>query len=56
MKGQIMASLSALESVVRTGRLPFNLKFLIEGEEEIGSPSLGKWIMEHKDLLKSDFA
>jgi acetylornithine deacetylase/succinyl-diaminopimelate desuccinylase-like protein len=55
MKGQIMASLSAFESIVRTGHLPFNVKFLIEGEEEIGSPSLGKWITEHKDLLKSDF-
>lgn len=55
MKGQVMAALSALESVVRTGKLPVNVKFLLEGEEEIGSPSLGKWIVEHRDLLKSDF-
>ena len=55
MKGQVMASLNALESVVRTGKLPVNVKFLFEGEEEIGSPSLGKWIVEHKDLLKADF-
>lgn len=55
MKGQVMASLSALESIVSTGSLPVNVKFLIEGEEEIGSPSLGKWIVENKDLLKSDF-
>jgi acetylornithine deacetylase/succinyl-diaminopimelate desuccinylase-like protein len=55
MKGQVMAALSALESVARTGGLPVNLKFLLEGEEEIGSPSLDQWIVEHKDLLKSDF-
>jgi acetylornithine deacetylase/succinyl-diaminopimelate desuccinylase-like protein len=55
MKGQVMASLSALESVMQTGNLPINVKFLIEGEEEIGSPSLGAWIAENKDLLKSDF-
>lgn len=55
MKGQVMATLNALEAIVRTGSLPVNLKFLIEGEEEIGSPSLGKWIGENKELLKADF-
>jgi len=55
MKGQVMATLNALEAIVRTGSLPVNLKFLIEGEEEIGSPSLGKWIAANKDLLKADF-
>ncbi len=55
MKGQVMASLYAIEAAVRTGGLPINLKFLIEGEEEIGSPSLKKWIVENKDLLKADF-
>jgi acetylornithine deacetylase/succinyl-diaminopimelate desuccinylase-like protein len=55
MKGQVMAAFSALESVVKTGSLPFNVKFLIEGEEEIGSPSLKTWLVENKDLLKSDF-
>jgi acetylornithine deacetylase/succinyl-diaminopimelate desuccinylase-like protein len=54
MKGQVMAVLNALEAITQTGVLPVNLKFLIEGEEEIGSPSLGKFIAEHKDLLKSD--
>ncbi|HEX9028533.1 MAG TPA: M20/M25/M40 family metallo-hydrolase, partial [Anaerolineales bacterium] len=38
MKGQVTASLKALEALVRTGSLPINLKFMIEGEEEIGSP------------------
>jgi acetylornithine deacetylase/succinyl-diaminopimelate desuccinylase-like protein len=55
MKGQVMASLSALESIAATGIFPVNLKFLLEGEEEIGSPSLEKWIVEHRDLLKADF-
>jgi acetylornithine deacetylase/succinyl-diaminopimelate desuccinylase-like protein len=55
MKGQVMATLSALEAIVRTGDLPVNLKFLLEGEEEIGSPSLEAWLIENKELLKSDF-
>jgi acetylornithine deacetylase/succinyl-diaminopimelate desuccinylase-like protein len=55
MKGQVVAVLSALEAAAQTGGLPVNVKFLIEGEEEIGSPSLGQWIAEHQDLLKSDF-
>jgi acetylornithine deacetylase/succinyl-diaminopimelate desuccinylase-like protein len=56
MKGQVMAALKAVESVVRTGKLPVNIKFLIEGEEEIGSPNLGAFISGHKDLLACDFA
>ncbi len=55
MKGQVMASLSALEAIVRTGSLPVNVKFLIEGEEEIGSPSLAGWIPANKELLEADF-
>ncbi len=54
MKGQVMATLNALEAIAHAGTFPVNLKFLIEGEEEIGSPSLGKFIEENKDLLKSD--
>lgn len=56
MKGQVMASINALEAVTRTGKLPINVKFLIEGEEEIGSPSLAEFIASNKDLLLSDFA
>ena len=55
MKGQVMATLNALEAIVRTGGLPVNVKFLLEGEEEIGSPSLGKWIIQNQELLKADF-
>ena len=56
MKGQIAAVLCALESIRTFGKLPVNLKWLIEGEEEIGSPNLGAFISDQKDLLKSDFA
>lgn len=55
MKGQVMAVLSALEAVKETGSLPLNVKFLIEGEEEIGSPSLAKFIEQNKDRLEADF-
>lgn len=55
MKGQVMAVLSALEAVKETGGLPINVKFLIEGEEEIGSPSLAKFIAHNRDRLKADF-
>jgi acetylornithine deacetylase/succinyl-diaminopimelate desuccinylase-like protein len=54
-KSQIVAHLKAVESMVRTSGLPINLKYLIEGEEEVGSPSLGAFIAEHKDLLSCDF-
>jgi len=54
MKGQVMASLKAAEAAMHGG-LPINLKFLIEGEEEVGSPNLAPFIAEHKDLLTCDF-
>jgi acetylornithine deacetylase/succinyl-diaminopimelate desuccinylase-like protein len=56
MKGQVMASIAAIESIHETGQLPVNLVFLIEGEEEIGSPNLGDFIRDHKQQLESDFA
>jgi acetylornithine deacetylase/succinyl-diaminopimelate desuccinylase-like protein len=55
MKGQIIACFSAIESIRRTGKLPLNVKFLIEGEEEIGGSYLEKFIPEHKELLACDF-
>lgn len=54
MKGQIWALISALESIIKSAELPINIKFLIEGEEEIGSPSLDIFLYEQKVLLKSD--
>jgi acetylornithine deacetylase/succinyl-diaminopimelate desuccinylase-like protein len=56
MKGQVIATLSAVEAVQRSGPLPVNIKFIIEGEEEIGSPNLTPFLESHKDLLKCDFA
>ena len=56
MKGQVMATIKALESVLNAGELPINIKFLIEGEEEIGSPNLTEFISNNLDLLECDFA
>ncbi len=55
MKGQVLASMKAVESVTKAGGLPVNVKWLIEGEEEIGSEHLDAFIQSHKDLLKCDF-
>lgn len=56
MKGQVVACLKAIESLSTSGNLPVNVKFFIEGEEEIGSPNLAAFIIENKELLASDFA
>ncbi|MFA5444354.1 MAG: dipeptidase [Bacteroidales bacterium] len=53
-KGQSFMHVKAFEYLVSTGQLPCNVKFLIEGEEEIGSPSLGAWARENKELLACD--
>jgi acetylornithine deacetylase/succinyl-diaminopimelate desuccinylase-like protein len=44
----------ALETMIQTNTLTNNIKFCIEGEEEVGSPNLGKFVAQHKDLLKAD--
>ena len=53
-KGQGMMHIKAFESMVQTDSLPCNVKFMLEGEEEIGSPSLPQWCKENKDLVKAD--
>ncbi|MDD4426249.1 MAG: M20/M25/M40 family metallo-hydrolase, partial [Mariniphaga sp.] len=53
-KGQGMMHAKAFELMVQTHTLPCNVKFMIEGEEEIGSPNLGKWCAAHKEMLKAD--
>jgi acetylornithine deacetylase/succinyl-diaminopimelate desuccinylase-like protein len=56
MKGQLVAALAAVEALVRTGGMPVNIKWLIEGEEEIGSPSLEAFLTRRKDFLRCDLA
>lgn len=53
-KGQLFMHLKAFESMIKTGNLPCNVKFMIEGEEEIGSVHLKKFCEEHKEKLKCD--
>ncbi len=53
-KGQFYMHVKALEMMFRTNTLCTNIKFLIEGEEEIGSPNLALFVSAHKDLLKAD--
>jgi acetylornithine deacetylase/succinyl-diaminopimelate desuccinylase-like protein len=53
-KGQVYMHVKAFETMVQTNSLFCNVKFCIEGEEEVGSPNLGKFVSAHKDLLKAD--
>ena len=53
-KGQFYMHVKALETLVQTNTLGNNIKFCIEGEEEVGSPNLGKFVASHTALLKAD--
>ncbi len=53
-KGQLFMHLKSFEAMCATDSLPCNVKFMLEGEEEIGSPSLYGFCREHKELLKAD--
>lgn len=53
-KGQAMIQAKAFEYLVKENLLTHNVKFIFEGEEEIGSPSLNAFISKHKELLKAD--
>src|SRR5688572_197415 len=53
-KGQFYMHVKALETLVKTNTMTTNIKFLIEGEEEVGSPNLGKFVGANKELLKAD--
>jgi acetylornithine deacetylase/succinyl-diaminopimelate desuccinylase-like protein len=56
-KGQLYIHLAAAEAYLKSGgRLPLNLKVMLEGEEELGSPNLAGFVSEHQDLLKADAA
>ncbi|HVX30568.1 MAG TPA: M20/M25/M40 family metallo-hydrolase, partial [Nitrolancea sp.] len=53
-KGQLFIHIKALESYLKTGGPPVNLKFLLEGEEEISSPHLRPFVESHLELLAAD--
>jgi acetylornithine deacetylase/succinyl-diaminopimelate desuccinylase-like protein len=53
-KGQFFMHVKAFEMMAATDTLATNVKFIIEGEEEIGSPNLATFVKTHKDLLKAD--
>lgn len=53
-KGQMYMHVKALEYMVETDQLPCNVKFMIEGEEEVGSVSLGWFVERNKEKLKND--
>ena len=53
-KGQFFMHVKAMEAMIKNDELPCNVKFMIEGEEEVGSGSLATFIKEEKDRLKND--
>ena len=53
-KGQMYMHVKALEYMVKTNNLPCNVKFMIEGEEEVGSESLGWFVKRNHEKLKND--
>src|SRR5271170_1548995 len=56
-KGQMYSHVKAIEALQAVhGKLPVNVKFLIEGEEEVGGVSIAKYVEEHPDELKADVA
>ncbi len=53
-KGQMYMHVKAFETMMKTDSLPCNVKFMIEGEEEVGSENLGVFVKENKERLKAD--
>ena len=53
-KGQVFMHIKAFELMMKTNTLPCNVRFMIEGEEEVGSSNLGAWIRENKAKLKGN--
>jgi acetylornithine deacetylase/succinyl-diaminopimelate desuccinylase-like protein len=53
-KGQVYMHVKAFESMVKQKQLPCNVKFMVEGEEEVGSDNLGTFVKENKAKLKAD--
>jgi acetylornithine deacetylase/succinyl-diaminopimelate desuccinylase-like protein len=56
-KSGVMTTIWAMEAMLHTdGKLPVNVKFMFEGNEEVGSPYFKNFLEKNKDLLKADFA
>ena len=56
-KGQMYMHLKSIEALMRsTGKLPLNVRLIVEGEEEVGGESIAKFVREHSGRLKADFA
>src|SRR5215471_6886377 len=57
-KGQLWMEIKAIEALMRGngGKLPINVKFIIEGEEEVGGESIAEYVRKQKARLKADFA
>lgn len=53
-KGQVFMHIKAFELMMKTGTLSCNVRFMIEGEEEVGSANLGIWVKENKNRLQGD--
>lgn len=53
-KGQVYMHIKAFEGMMKTNTLPCNVRFMIEGEEEVGSAHLGTWVKENKNRLHGD--
>lgn len=53
-KGQLFMHIKAFEYLLHSGKLRHNVKFIFEGEEEIGSPSLPAWVQANKEMLAAD--
>jgi acetylornithine deacetylase/succinyl-diaminopimelate desuccinylase-like protein len=57
IKGGVMISIWAVEAMLsKDGKLPVNVKFMFEGNEEVGSPYFKSFLENNKELLKADFA
>lgn len=53
-KGQMFMHVKAFEAMNKSGELPCNVKFMIEGEEEVGSENLGDWVKNNREKLAGD--
>jgi len=53
-KAQVVLQIGAAEAALRSGSLPVSLVLLFEGEEEVGSPNLRRWVADHRDDLSVD--